>query len=127
MDLLGNGGSLDKGVSVSESVVHWVEVWIDWCRWVLDLLGDRASFNKSVSISKSVVHWVEVWINWGRWVLNLFYLGMSTSGFSSSGWIKSIDWDQWLGLSNGASLNESISISEPVIHWVEVWIDLLGN
>jgi len=89
--------SLDEGVTISEPVVHWVEVWIDWSRWVLNLLSDGASLNKGVTVSEPVVHWVEVWINWSRWVLNL--------------------------LSDGGSLNKGITVSKSVVHWIKVWID----
>jgi len=60
---LSNGGTFDEGVSISEPVVHWVEVWINWSGWVLDLLGNGGSLDEGVSVSEPVVHWVEVWIN----------------------------------------------------------------
>ena len=124
MDLLSNGGSFNEGVSVSEPVVHWVEVWIDWSGWVLNLLSDGRTIDEGVSISEPVVHWVEVWINRSRWILNLSNLCVSTSGsWSTKSWVKNVNWDQWLGLGNRGSFNESVSVSEPIVHWIEVWID----
>ena len=125
------GASFDESVSVSEPVVHWVEVWIDWCRWVLDLLSNGGSFDEGVTVSEPVVHWVEVWINWSGWVLDLLSNGASfdegvTVSESIVHWVEVwIDWSRWVLdlLSNGGSLDKGVTVSEPVVHWVEVWIN----